>query len=122
MSQPAQPPLLRRAIIAFAIIVFVLLLMALIGWMSGGWDEAEGATPDFYQGIPLDEKLLTLDKRALDEAYHQHIIKLWNIWLTDGAKEATRVHNGLRISRQSYEYAAAQITRREQEIGGKRSP
>ena len=71
---------------------------------------------DLYQGIAADAKLLELDKRALDEAYHQHIIRLWNVWLTDGAREATRVSNGLRIARESYRYASGQIARREQEL------
>jgi hypothetical protein len=118
IKTPNEMTLGQRIVLTFVIVMIILLAFAAYGYFSGAWDRAnaEAAKPvDLYQGIPVDEKLLQLDKRALDEAYHQHIIKLWNVWLTDGAREANRVKNGLRISRESYAYAAAQITKREQE-------
>jgi hypothetical protein len=70
-----------------------------------------------YQGVPLDATLLRLDKRALDEAYHAQMLKLFGVWLASGAPgEATNFINGLRIARRAYTQAAAQIARRETEL------
>lgn len=101
-------------------VVALALLMAFLGgamvYIVSVVREAEPAEPNLYAGISLDKKLLELDKRALDEAYHAHLIRLWNVWLTDGAKEAHRISTGLRISRQAYHQASEQITKREQEL------
>lgn len=100
--------------------IILLLVIAFLGGMAAYVvsviRQAEPAPIELYQGVPLDAKLLQLDKRALDEAYHGHLIRLWNVWLTDGAKEAHRITNGLRIARQAYQQAAQQIAKREREL------
>ena len=103
----------QRFLLTIAIVLAMLFALAFCGYQSGTWTEAKEKEVDLYQGVPMDRKLLELDKRALDEAYHQHVIRLWNVWLTDGAKEAHRISNGLRISRQAYVQAAEQIAKRE---------
>jgi hypothetical protein len=110
---PNELTLPQRVALTLVIVFVILFAFTAFGYFRGTRD-AEGKEIDLYQGIPVDEKLLQLDKRALDEAYHGHLIKLWNVWLTDGAREAQRITNGLRIARESYAQAAAQITKREQ--------
>ena len=105
----------QRIAITFAIVFAILMALALIGYLTGGWDEAQGKEVNLYRGIEVDEKLLQLDKQALDEAYHNHLIRLWNVWLTDGARGADRITTGLRIARDSYHQASTQIAKREQE-------
>lgn len=68
---------------------------------------------DLYTDVPLDAKLLQLDKRALDEAYHAHILKLWSVWLSGGAKDPKFFQNGLANARRAYNQAAKQISARE---------
>jgi hypothetical protein len=105
---PNELTLPQRVVLTLVIVFVILFAFTAFGYF-------QGKELDLYQGIPLDEKLLQLDRRALDEAYHAHVIKLWNVWLSDGAREAQRITNGLRIGRESYAQAAAQITKREQQ-------
>jgi hypothetical protein len=95
----------------------VLIILLLIGAIAYRYSAAQpqSAKPlDLYGDTPLDAVLLPIDRKALDEAYHGHLIKLWNVWLTDGAKDATRFRNGLHISRNAYDIAAKAIAVREQ--------
>jgi hypothetical protein len=108
-------------IIAFLVVVVILMLLAAVGFLSGRWYiEPSAAAPqgqvDLYGDVSPDAKLLPLDRKALDDAYYAHLIKLWTIWLTDGAKDATRIRNGLKITRGAYHQAAESIAKREQEM------
>jgi hypothetical protein len=71
---------------------------------------------ELYRGIPFDEHLLELDKKALEDSYRAHLVKLWAVWLSDGARNSANIKNGLRISRESYHQAASEIGRRENQI------
>jgi hypothetical protein len=108
------------ALVVVAVIVLILFGLILFGLILT-LDEAPGqsAPPSavMYQGVPLDASLLRLDKRALDEAYHNQMLKLFGVWLASGAPdEATNFINGLRIARRAYTQAASQIARRETEL------
>ena len=92
-----------------------LLIMLLIAMMTHG--EAEQAPTQLYDGIPLDAGLLHLDKRALDESYHDQIKKLFGVWLSQGApQDAANMRRGLVIARRAYGQARAQIEQREKEL------
>jgi hypothetical protein len=76
-----------------------------------------GEGPDAYAGIPPDSHLLALDKQALEQAYLQRLVRLFDVYLTStGATDATNFINGLRIARKGYNNASAQILRREREV------
>ena len=105
----------ERIAVTFLIVLVLLFALALFGYLTGGWEDAQAKDINLYQGVETDAKLLELDKRALDEAYHSHVIHLWNVWLSDGARSADRISNGLRIARASYHQAAGQIAKREQQ-------
>lgn len=119
----------NRIALTFVIVLIILLAMAFIGWISGGWDaEAKAqakqkatytvqSATTLYESIPLDGDLLPIDRRALNEAYHGHLVKLWNVWLSDGAGDPTRFRNGLSIARGAYRQASAALNKREQELG-----
>jgi hypothetical protein len=73
--------------------------------------------PQLYANIPFDPALLTLDRRALDEAYHEHLLRLWAVWLSSGAPEDARnFKNGLNIARRAYGQAREQIRKREEQL------
>jgi len=70
-----------------------------------------------YEGIALDAGLLHLDKRALDEAYHAQMVKLFGVWLASGAPaDATNFRRGMGIARRAYGAAAGQIAEREKQL------
>jgi hypothetical protein len=104
-------------IIAFLVVVVILILLAAVGFLSGRWHEAEAQPQvNLYDGIALDATLLRLDRRALDEAYHAQLLKLWGVWLVDGAKDPGRFKAGLSNARRAYGLALDAITKREQEL------
>jgi hypothetical protein len=73
--------------------------------------------PPLYENIPFDAGLLGLDRRALDEAYHEQLLKLFGVWLSSGAPEdAKNFKNGLRIARRAYGQARDQIRKREAQL------
>jgi hypothetical protein len=78
---------------------------------------AQPQNTNIYGDLPLDDQLLRLDRRALDVAYEQQLIKLFGIWLADGARDAAPITNGLRNARRAYNIAATQIAKRELELG-----
>jgi hypothetical protein len=60
---------------------------------------------------------LRLDRRALEEAYHAQMLKLFGVWVSSGAPaEAQNFRNGLAIARRAYSLAAQSIAKREQEL------
>jgi hypothetical protein len=115
MKRLEDMTLLQRCVLAVIIFVVIVVLISLIGYFSKS--EAEQAKPlDLYGDVPLDAVLLPIDRKALDEAYRSHAIKLFTVWLTDGARDATHFRNGLRISRNAYDIAAKAIAAREQTL------
>jgi len=107
----------HRVILTVVIVIVITLLLAAIGFLTGRWNEA-GAQPtqlEIYAGVPLDRKFLELDKKALDEAYHAHLLLLFSVWLKSGdAEGAARFANGMRIARSAFTHASREITKREQ--------
>jgi|SRR5215467_15319828 len=108
----------HRVVLTVAIVIILLLLLAAFGYFTGRWDEAQGQPtgPQVYGDLPLDPVLIRLDKRALDTAYEQRLIKLWEVWLSPTTKDALSFTNGLRIARQRYTEAASAIAQRERQL------
>lgn len=106
----------ERVVFSIVVIVLLLLLMALFGWVEGRWDDARAEEVQLYRGIPTDAHLLELDKSALNEAYHNQVVRLFGVWLSGGVKEATQFTNGLQNARRGYNLAIQQIEKREREL------
>lgn len=96
----------------WAILAIVIAVIIAVGLVMLA-DPAEPKDTDIYAGVPVDMQLLELDKVALDQAYHNQLLKLWGVWLTDGAKDPTHFKNGLANARRAYSLATKQIAERE---------
>ena len=109
----------RAIVLTMVIALVILFALAFVGWINGRWTEAPAQAttePLLYSGVPLDAHLLRLDRRALEEAYHQQLIFLFTVCLKDGCKDTTYFQNGLRNARRFYNEAARQIASREKEL------
>ena len=110
----------NRIVITMGIVLAILFALALFGFLTGRWDEAEGQAitdpPQMYQGVPLDAHLLRLDKQALETAYQQQLIFLFTTCLKDGCKNWTYFHNGVLNARRFHNEAAKGIAAREKEL------
>ena len=107
----------HRFILIMLIVLIILFALAAFGYFTGGW-EAEGQERQqpFYGDMPLDATLIKLDKRALDTAYEQRVVKLWEIWISPTTRDAINFTNGLKTARQRYSEAAIAIARRERQL------
>lgn len=120
----------QRFLLTLFIVLVILFALAAFGYFSGGWEDQSryglqsggsrivslaGAQErvELYTDVLLDMRLLQLDKRALDEAYHNQLLKLWTVWLQGGAQDPTYFQNGLGNARRAYNMAAKQISDRE---------
>lgn len=106
----------HRIALTVIVVLIVLFAFAIAGFLSGRWEAGAQQEQQLYQGIPLDAHLLPKDRAALEEAYKQHLIRLWNVWLTDGARESSRIKTGLKIARQAYHQATQELDKREQQL------
>ena len=97
-----------------ALIVLVTMLSFAIIYHSFGQTTTP---PILYEGLQLDPILLALDKKALEEAYHDQLLKLFGVWLSSGSiEDAKNFRNGLRNARRGYALARDAITAREKQI------
>jgi len=109
----------NRIAIIMIIVLAILFAVALYGYLTGAWDQADAQQndPAIYEGIPVDATLLRLDRQALEEAYHDQIKHLFTIWLkSTQAGDVQAFTNGLKIARRGYTSAAQQIAKREQQL------
>jgi len=107
----------QRIGLTLLIVLVILFALAFCGWITGGWDQAEGQTGEqLYGDMPLDAVLIRLDKHALDQAYENRIMRLWEVWISPTTRDASSFSNGLKIARQRYTEAAAAIGRRERQL------
>jgi hypothetical protein len=108
----------QRIAIAVAAVVVAVLLVILISWWAS---EAEAQTPRndtaLYGDLPFDPALLAIDKQSLAEAYHDQLVHLFGVWIRGRASSTKEITEGLKIARRAYGIAAAQIAKREQQIG-----
>jgi hypothetical protein len=96
------------------ILAIAFLLLLVFG--RDGVEAQQDTQPQLYEGIPLDATLLSADKRALEEAYHQQLLLLFSVWLKGDISEDARIRNGLKKARAAYTSVAQQIAKREQEL------
>ena len=109
--------ILLAVIIVVAVFIVLLGISKLIGDDAAAQQRNPGDPPLLYEGLQLDPILLALDKRALDEAYHDQLLKLFGVWLSSGSiDEARNFRNGLRNARRGYALAREAISAREKQI------
>jgi hypothetical protein len=101
----------KRIVLTIAIIMIVLLVMAMVGFLGGRWEEAQGEEVPKYES-----HLVVMDKRALEAAYHDHLKLLFSVWLKDDVRATERISKGLGIARRAYAAAADQLEKREKAL------
>jgi hypothetical protein len=111
-----QLTLRQRVGLLILVVIIVLLAMMFLVPSEQAPGQAITESSQLYQGIPLDAHLLRLDRRALEEAYHQQVIFLFTVCLKDGCENTTYFANGMANARRFYSEAAKQIAVREKEL------
>jgi len=109
MTPLEQHSIGKRIAITFIIVLVVLLLLALIGWLSGGWDEAKSEALPPRVATKWDARILELDVEALDRAYVENSVRLFAVWMKDDHDQPRRMLVGLTQSRKAYNAARDRI-------------
>jgi hypothetical protein len=91
----------HRVALTVVIVLIILFALALCGYLTGGWDNADAAPTE---ASPYDTRLAELDREAIEAAYGEHIRKLYSVWMADpgNPESARRVGNGARNGRRAY--------------------
>jgi hypothetical protein len=112
-------PVGHRVIITFCIVLVVLFALALIGYLTGGWDQAEGAAPAVEPEITkFESDVLALDREAMDKAFIAHLQLLFTTWMKDYGTEGVegRVIRGAQNGRRAYIKAREALEQREKKM------
>jgi len=105
----------HRVAITVVIVLAILFALALYGYLTGGWEaEAQVVPPSKY-----DKRISELDREAIDEAYKEKIIALFNTWLSDPSEQPSRAVKGAQNARRAYIGAMQAIERKEAELLGR---
>lgn len=100
----------KRVMLTVAIVLAALGLIALVGYLSGGWDDAQGAP---VPPSKWDSRLIELDKDALDKAYVAQMGHIFEIWIKDGVADSSRATRGFANARKGYNAAMSEIEQRQ---------
>jgi hypothetical protein len=110
----------QRVLVMIAIIVFALLVVFAAEFWS---EEAPVAAPipgplPELQRSQYDERLLTIDREAIEAAYREQVQHLFAVWMKDDTGQPLRVITGVRKAAKAYIESMDGAARREQEIRG----
>lgn len=100
----------QRVMVTVAIVVLIMLALALVGYISGRWEEAQA------EPLPSrwESRLIELDKDALDRAYVSQVGHIFDIWIKDGVDDPSRATRGFTNARKGYNAGMVKIEQRQQ--------
>jgi hypothetical protein len=102
----------QRVMLTVAIVVILIILLACVGYLSGRWEaEAQGVPPSKF-----DKRIAELDREAIDEAYKEKVMALFNTWLSDPSEQPSRAVKGAQNARRAYIGAMQAIEKKEAEM------
>src|SRR5262245_65632844 len=93
-------PIGQRVVVTFVIVFIALMLLALWGLLSGGWDISmeEGyrvaSADEGIQASKYDELIFKLDREAAGNAYRDQIERLFAVWMKDETGQPARAAVG----------------------------
>jgi len=115
---PLKQSLAERVITTAIIVIAVLLLLALIGWCTGRWEDKAQAQSLVLILPPSkwDAKMLELDKQALDEAYVAKIKHIFDIYVREGLTSPEGPMKGHANAQRAYVEGQKALEAREKEL------
>lgn len=101
----------QKFLITLGTVLAILLALALFGYLTGRWNDdadAQEMPPSKY-----DQRLLALDREAIDNAYRSKVEALFTTWLSDPSGQPARAISGVQRARRAYVAAMVEIDKRE---------
>jgi hypothetical protein len=98
----------------FCIVVCILVIIAAIGFLTGRWSqEAQSAEPVKLESSKYDERIIELDRQALEQAYMTQVAHVFAVWVKDGVPPPARAAVGFSNARKAYIDAMTAIDKRQ---------
>lgn len=99
----------ERAALTFVIVLIILFALALFGYLTGAWDNADAQVPP----SKWNDRMIALDRQALDQAYVGQMAHVFGIWMKDGVHDPSRARVGFANARKGYDAAMSEIEKRD---------
>jgi hypothetical protein len=96
----------------------IVLAVVLVLLVFGGWliiDQFEGEAQDIHPS-PWDQRMLEIDRSALDDAYHDTMMHLFAVWTRDESGQPGRAIKGANQARRAYLAVRNDLDAREKAI------
>lgn len=122
MSPREYDTLGHRIAATFVIIIIILFILALIGWLSGGWEESSSesfvtaSAEEPLIASKYDDRIIELDKEAVDNAYIAQVQHLIATWFRDDTGQPSRALKGVGQARKAYIDMQKAIEKREADL------
>jgi hypothetical protein len=101
----------QRFALTLVIVLAILFALALFGYLTSGWDTDAEAQP--LPSSKYNARLLELDHEAVEQAYKNQIMHLFETWMKDERGQPQRAVNGARQAQRAYVGAMIEIEKRE---------
>lgn len=97
--------------------VFVLIasVAAALAIAYAVYTESRAHITDFKFEPHQDARLLILDRQAIEQAYMQQVVYLFQQWMKDETQQPERAMRGVKNARNAYGHAIAALEKREKE-------
>jgi len=111
----------RPIVLSGVAVITLLLAVALAGYLTGGWyvtseDFVLASAEEPFIPSKYDERLIELDKEAIDNAYREQVEHLIAVWFRDATGQPARAVNGVKQARKAYIDMQKALEKREEDI------
>ena len=105
----------HRIAITFCIVLAILFALALIGFLSGRWEQASAEGFQEPPVSPYDDTMRAIELEAIEESYRDRLTILFSVWMKDDTGQPARAIQGARKARHAFIAVMQEIEKR----GGK---
>lgn len=109
----AQMTFGQRFALTIAIVFAILFALALFGYLTGGWDDANAEPLQPPTLSKYEKQLIALDREAINGAYREQVQHLFLNWAKDGQDQPRRAVTGAKQARRMFDLTMAAIDERE---------
>jgi hypothetical protein len=104
----------HRIALTMVIVLIILFALALFGYLTGGWDEAQGQTlpnppgqtqPGFCIDELTRERVRDIMLNGLDDSLKDQVKNLMSVWLRDERGQPGRASVGLHNAARAFDHA-----------------
>jgi len=106
----------RRILLTLVLVLIILFALAAFGYFTGGW-EAQGEGFLEPPPSPYDDTMRAIEREAVEEAYRDRLVSLFNTWMKDDTGQPARAIQGARKARHAFIDVMQEIEAREKKAG-----